>query len=234
MKKIFLVLLIIVGLNGATIEDIKNSGKIKIGIKYDTKPFGFLDNRRIKGFDIELSKLIIKGLEKRLNTKIKYYYKKVIPANREYKLIDKSIDMVIATYTITDDRKKSISFSKPYFKDHIGILYSKDFDDQKDIVGVLKGSSMINDFVNTKSFNNNDELLNALKNNEVKAIASNVSILSRLKQNNQFKIKTLPQSEEFGIGLRKDDKKFQKILNDILDELYKNGELTKLIKKWIR
>jgi len=141
MKKIVLLIsLAVFSLYGGVIDNIKQDHKIRIGIKYDTKPFGFKDGKKIKGFDLDLSKVITEKIKQKYDLpKLKRFYKKVIPANRETMLTDGKVDMVIATYTITDDRKKKISFSDPYFSDPVVIVHSgKSIDGP---VGVLKNSS---------------------------------------------------------------------------------------------
>ena len=94
-------------------EKIKARDKIIVGVKYDTKPFGFIDNnQKISGFDIDLAHLIAKYL---LNDPNKVEFVQVTPQNRILALNSGQIDMVIATMTVTEQRKQVVEFSRPYY-----------------------------------------------------------------------------------------------------------------------
>ena len=213
---------------GDTISLIKTEKKIRIGIKYDTPPFGYLENKKIRGFDFELSKLVIQKLKERLKVDdLKVFYKKVYPDNREKMLIDKRVDMVIATYSPIEKRKKSVSFSIPYFKTKIAVL-SKD----KSIphtIGVLKGSSAVEYLKNydLKLYEGYEKLFKAFENGEVKAVATDSSILDYYtkQHKNSYNLKVLDYDSFYAIGVRKGDEKFLKILNEIVEELNKKGKL---------
>jgi len=233
MKKIIIFLGIIVSIYAGTIEQIKNNKEIRIGIKYNSKPFGFKENRIIKGFDIELSKMIVNELKKELNLPtLKVFYKKVIPANRETKLINNKVDMVIATYTITDKRKKKINFSIPYFEDPV-IIISKTKKPQ--IIGVLKGSTTKNLMkklgYKIKEYLDYPRMFKDFDNNKIEAISTNKSILYQYVNQNKYHIINTDDIENYGIGMRK-DKKFTKLINNILMKLKSNGKLKALKEKW--
>ena len=233
MKKILIFLGMMVFLYAGSIEQIKNDGKIRIGIKYNSKPFGFKENRKIKGFDIDLSKIMVKELKKELNLpKLKVFYKKVIPANRESKLVNDKVDMVIATYTITDKRKKKINFSVPYFKDPV-IIIAKSKNPQ--MIGVLKGSTTQNLVeklgYKSKEYLDYPKMFKDFDSNKIEAISTNKSLLYHYVNKNKYYVINTGVVENYGIGIRK-DKKFTQLINKILMRLKSNGELKILNQKW--
>ncbi len=83
MKIFILTLLLFLTVQADTIGQIKNEHKLRIGIKYDTPPFGYLEKKRISGFDMVLSKQIIEQIRLKLSVgKLDVFYKKVYPSNR--------------------------------------------------------------------------------------------------------------------------------------------------------
>ena len=91
---------------------ILERGKIKVGINTDSKPFGFFDeNWQIQGYDADLARYIAQYILKSPNA-VEFF--PVTPANRMLKVSTGEVDMVIATVTITPQRKEVIDFSIPY------------------------------------------------------------------------------------------------------------------------
>ncbi|MDR2636047.1 MAG: transporter substrate-binding domain-containing protein, partial [Campylobacteraceae bacterium] len=109
-----------------TTQTIKDRGIIRIGVKGDTYKFGYKDPNTgiIDGFDVDVAKALAKkilGNEKKLQTVA------VTTASREPMLNNDELDYVIATFTITEERKKILNFSNPYFIDSgIGMMVKKD------------------------------------------------------------------------------------------------------------
>ena len=85
-------------------DEIIKRGVIKVGINTDTKPFGFYDkNWEIQGYDADLARNIAYYIFKNPNA-VEFY--PVTPANRMLKVSTGEVDMVIATVTITPQRKE--------------------------------------------------------------------------------------------------------------------------------
>lgn len=88
------------------------SDKFVVGIKFDQPGLGQKQpDGSYKGFDVDVAKYIAKELG---YTDDKIEYKEAISANRESFVQQGQVNAVIATYSITDDRKKKISFAGPY------------------------------------------------------------------------------------------------------------------------
>lgn len=100
-----------------TISQIKESGKIIIGVFSDKAPFGYIDkDGKYQGYDIYLAERIAKDLG------VKAEYIPLEPANRaEYAKTGKA-DIVLANFTVTKERKEQVDFALPYMKVAIGVV----------------------------------------------------------------------------------------------------------------
>jgi polar amino acid transport system substrate-binding protein len=111
----FLVLLFFLGLLSlfpfgegvaGTLGDVKARGKLIVGVKTDYPPLGFLDNKRVnKGFDIDLAKAFSKEL---FGNEEAVEFVSVTSENRIPMLTSGKIDIIIATLTITEQRKREV------------------------------------------------------------------------------------------------------------------------------
>ena len=224
--------------HAGVVDDMHKTNALKIGIKYDTKPFGFKEGKTIKGFDLDLSKLIVEKIKKKESLpELKVFYKKVYPSNREQLLIDKDVDMVIATYTINEQRRNSVGFSKPYFKSRSMIVFRGELKNEEK-VGILDGSSTetavsLAGYTAT-AYPDYKILFNDFKEGKILAIASDEAILEQCVMGDKYKHIAIGDSEEYGVGLPKDDIQFKKLIDSVLNELKRNGEYDKLYRKWFK
>lgn len=109
------------GSKARTIEEIKKSGELRIAVFGDKKPFGYVDNDgSYQGYDIELGNQLAKDLG------VKPKYVSVDAANRAEYLISNKVDITLANFTVTDERKKQVDFALPYMKVSLGVVSPKD------------------------------------------------------------------------------------------------------------
>lgn len=227
------------------IKTIKNRGYIVVGVKTDTRPFGYLENGKNVGFDIDIARYIAKDI---LHDPNKVKFVQVTPSNRLYLLNVEKVDIVIATMTITPERRSIIAFSKPYFVAGQAVLVpvgSKvktlgDLDDKN--VGVLYGSTaeknirMILPSVNVLGYKTYHDAYSALKAGRIAAITSDDTIL-RSYALTDSSVKLLPKRytrELYAIGVRKDieSRSLLKIININVSNMVNDGTLTSLKRKW--
>ncbi|HEV0778013.1 TPA: cysteine ABC transporter substrate-binding protein [Streptococcus pneumoniae] len=103
-----------------TIDEIKKSGELRIAVFGDKKPFGYVDNDgSYQGYDIELGNQLAQDL----GVKVKYI--SVDAANRAEYLISNKVDITLANFTVTDERKKQVDFALPYMKVSLGVVSPK-------------------------------------------------------------------------------------------------------------
>jgi len=88
------------------------SGKLTIGIKFDQPHLGFKDGNTYTGFDVDVATYVAGKLG---FTPDQIVWKEAVSAQRETLLQNHQVDMIFATYSITDARKEKVAFAGPYF-----------------------------------------------------------------------------------------------------------------------
>ena len=128
---------------GPDTQAIVDRGVLKVGVKNAVQGFSFQDTLtgEYKGLEDSLAEMIAEHLG------VDVEFTTVTAATRGELLDSGDIDAVLATFTITDERKKSWDFSTPYYTDHVSVLVEdssgiKELADLKDkVVGVSSGST---------------------------------------------------------------------------------------------
>ncbi len=100
-----------------TVDEIKSSGTVKIGVFSDKKPFGYVDeNGEYQGYDIYFAKRIAQDLGVELE------YVSTEPASRVEYLKTGKVDIVLANFTVTNARKEVVDYALPYMKVALGVV----------------------------------------------------------------------------------------------------------------
>jgi len=108
--------------NQSSIEEIKKRGTVKIGVFSDKPPFGFVDtNGKNQGFDVYIAKRFAKDL---LGDESKVEFVLVEAASRVEYLVSTKVDIILANFTVTDERKQKVDFANPYMKVALGAVSS--------------------------------------------------------------------------------------------------------------
>ena len=103
-----------------TLDEIKESGTIKIGVFSDKNPFGYVDSAgEVKGYDVYFGKRLAKDL---LGSEDKVEFVYVEAASRVEYLKSAKVDVILANFTVTDDRKEQVDFALPYMKVALGVV----------------------------------------------------------------------------------------------------------------
>ena len=100
-----------------TVQEIKDSGVIRIGVFTDKAPFGYIDeNGKNQGYDVYFTDRLAKDLG------VQVEYISLDPASRvEYAETGK-VDIVAANFTVTPERAEKVDFSLPYMKVSLGVV----------------------------------------------------------------------------------------------------------------
>ena len=100
-----------------TLDEIKESGEINLGVFSDKSPFGFVDeNGEYQGYDIELAKKIGEDMGLKVN------YISTEAANRVEYLETGKVDIILANFTVTDERAEKVDFASPYMNVSLGVV----------------------------------------------------------------------------------------------------------------
>ncbi|MRJ46773.1 cysteine ABC transporter substrate-binding protein [Fundicoccus ignavus] len=99
------------------LDEIKESGKVIIGVFSDKKPFGYVDeNGEYQGYDIYFGNRLAEELG------VEVEYVAVDPASRVEYLETAKVDIILANFTVTEERKEKVDFALPYMKVSLGIV----------------------------------------------------------------------------------------------------------------
>ncbi len=100
-----------------TLDEIKESGKINIGVFSDKNPFGYVDeNGEYQGYDIYFAKRLGEDLGVDVN------FVSTEAANRIEYLQTGKVDLILANFTVTDERKEEVDFALPYMNVSLGVV----------------------------------------------------------------------------------------------------------------
>jgi glutamate transport system substrate-binding protein len=221
---------------GTTMADIAEAGTIRVGTKFDQPGFG-LENLEgeVEGFDVEVAKIIAGALGIAPED---IEWVETPSAVREEVLEGDEVDMVVATYTINDERKERISFAGPYYQAGQQIMVAADNEtitgpeslaenpDSK--VCTVTGSTPsenIREYLASPDqlvlFEEYSQCADALGNGQVDAVTTdNVILLGFVSESDgEFKLVGEQFTEEpYGIGIPKGDVEFCQFILDTLTE----------------
>jgi glutamate transport system substrate-binding protein len=233
---------------GTTMAKLNDAQKITIGTKFDQPLFGLkgLDGKPT-GFDVEIGKVIAGKLGIPAD---KIQWVETPSKVREDYIQQGRVDLVVATYTINDDRKKKIDFAGPYYmagqdimvkKGDTSITGPESFRDGQKKICSVTGSTpagKIREYLKDAAsqlvlFDVYSKCADALRNGQVDAVTTdNVILLGLVDQSKDaFALVGKPFTQEpYGIGLKKGDDAFRTFVNDSLEAAAKDGAYEKAWK----
>lgn len=186
----------------ASIDQLKQNGKVRIGVFADKPPFGYVDAEgNNQGFDVYIAKRFAKDL---LGDENKAEFVLVDAASRVAYLESNKVDIIMANFTVTDERKEKVDFANPYMKLSFGIVSP----DSAPITSIdqLKGQKLIvakgttaetyftkeHPEIELLKFDQYTEIFAALKDGRGAAIANdNTELIAWAKANPGFTV-TIP------------------------------------------
>lgn len=247
MRKWFAVV-VLVGLLGASstlaqscLANAKANG-LTVGTSPDYPPFESLDkDNKIIGFDVDLINAIAAELGLKVNI-IGQSFDGLIPA-----LLTKKIDLVAAGLTITDERKKSVDFTRPYIsgpnviitrKETSGISKLEDLAGKKVAVQIGSAQEKIASGVKgaeVKSYNLYTDAALAVNTRQADALIVHRFVgRAFLKQYPDLKIVAELNQVDTGLAVRKDCGDLRQAIDAAIEKLEKNGKMDELAAKWFK
>ncbi|KQT99331.1 glutamate ABC transporter substrate-binding protein [Sanguibacter sp. Leaf3] len=222
---------------GSTMARLAEAGTMTVGTKFDQPLFGLVgpDGTPV-GFDVEIAKIIAGELGIAPD---KIEWTETVSANRETFIEEDRVDIVVATYTINDDRKQVIDFAGPYYLAGQSLMVRADDDSIKSeadlsgkIVCSAEGSTPAKNIeenfpdAELRTFSQYTDCLDPLRNGQVDVLTTDNVILAGYvaESPDDFKLAGEQFTEEpYGIGLKKDDTDFRNFINDTLEAAYEDG-----------
>jgi glutamate transport system substrate-binding protein len=225
---------------GSIMAELAEAGAIRIGTKFDQPGLGNinLETDEPEGFDVEIGKIVAGklGIEP---DQIEWI--ETVSANRESFIVNDRVDLVIATYTINDERKEQVDFAGPYYVAGQDLLVREDdnsINGPDDLSGkrvcAASGSTPIENIrtnypdAEPVEFDTYTECVDQLEAGQIDAVSTDDIILAGYaadpKYEGLFRVVGETFSEEpYGIGHKKGEDDWRDFLNDTLEESYEDG-----------
>ncbi|MFJ7747831.1 transporter substrate-binding domain-containing protein [Peribacillus sp. NPDC097295] len=229
------------------LTQIKENDKIVFGVKNDTRLFGLKNpnTKEVEGFDIDIAKALAGEI---LGDEEKVEFKEVTSKTRMPLLNNGDIDAIVATMTITEERKKEVDFTDVYFDAGQSLLVKKGSDIKgidslkgKKVLAVKGSTSAIN--IREKApeaevleFENYSEAFAALKSGQGDTLTTDDSILYGMvdEDPNYELVGGTFTDEPYGIAVKKGNEKFVDELNKALKAIKDSGKYDEIHDKWIK
>lgn len=222
---------------GSRMAELAEAGEITVGVRYDQPGLGFKDPAEDipEGFDVEIAKLLVAdlGIDPESDA---VTWEETISDNREPYLIEGRVDLVLASYSITDERRQSVGQTGPYFLTGQQVLVPADSDVTgiEDLVGVevcsVTGSTSLKNVeaagaipVPAETYS---QCAEDVLNGTVPAMSTDGSILLGLAARNPEELKVVGEEfseERIGVGYSLDHPEMCEWINGVLTEAFDDG-----------
>lgn len=223
--------------------DPGTGGKVIIGIKFDQPGLGLKDGDNYVGFDAEVARYVAKDLG---YTSVEF--KESPSAQRETLLASDQVKMIFATYSITDDRKKKVSFAGPYFiagQDLLVATANTDITGPESlngkklcsVVGSTSAKKIKDQFANQvqlQEYDTYSKCVEALVSGSIDAVTTDNVILAGFAAQSQYagKLKVVGKTfstERYGVGTKLGDTKLCTAVNTALAKMVSDGSWQKAL-----
>jgi polar amino acid transport system substrate-binding protein len=206
------------------------------------KPFNFKENGKLEGFDVEIGKALAMKMGM-----------KAVPVTNPWETLiqglkAKKYDAILASMTVTDERRKSVNFTNTYYRSGAQIFVAESNQDVKSVadlkgkkIGVVKASTYKDlalqntDKDNVVEYDSDITALMDLPTGRLDAVITDQMVGLPIIKEGAIKIKDVGETlshDDQAIAVRKEDKVLLDKLNKALDEIIKDGTYEKISNKW--
>ena len=233
--------------SSADLSALRNAGVLKVGVKADVPKFGFMDKKtnQYEGMEIELAKLIAKDI---LGDESKIVLIPVTAKIRGPLLDTGEVDLIIATFSITEERKFIYNFSTGYYTDFVGMMVKKASnitglkDCDSKIIGVAQSATSrkaireaadklgIN--IAFMEFATYPEIKAALDSGRIDVFSVDKTILKGYIGIDDIILPDAFSPQVYGVASKLSNKALAKHVDNLIQEWLKDGTLETLVKKF--
>ncbi|MEK4229048.1 amino acid ABC transporter substrate-binding protein [Solibacillus sp. FSL H8-0538] len=226
-------------------DDVAEKDTIIIGIDDKFAPLGFRDEKNeIVGFDIDYARAAAEHMG------VEVTFQPIDWKTKETELSSGRIDLIWNGYTITDERKEKVLFTKPYLENSQVVMTLKDstLTSLSDLAGTEIGVQALSSAVDALNanpihsevkkvieFSDNVLALTDLKTGRVQAVIIDEVVGEYYMTQEQDTFKILDESlapEQYGIGVKKGNEALLEKLQAALDKMNEDGTAAEISKKW--
>ena len=224
--------------SGTKMAELSEAGEITVGVKYDQPGMGFKDAASDipTGLDVEIAKLLVADLCIDPEDTDAVTWEETISDNREPYLEEGRVDLVLATYSITDERRQIVGQTGPYLITGQQILVPEDSDveSKDDLQGEevcsAEGSTSIENVeaegMVPVSAPDYSQCVEDVLNGTVPAMSTDGAILLGYAAQNEGELKVVGEEfseERIGVGYSLDTPEMCEWINGVLQEAYDDG-----------
>lgn len=221
--------------DGTRMKELADAGSVTIGVKFDQPGIGFKGaaDDEPEGFDPEMGKILAASLG---IDDDKITWTETISDNREPFLQSGEVDLVIASYSITDERRQVVGQAGPYYVTGQQLLVGSDSDIEsvddvkgQEVCSVTGSTSLDNikaEGAKPRGFDTYSECVDQVLDGTVDAMTTDGAILLGYAAQHPDELKVVgdPFSEErYGIGYSKDHPEMCQWINDTLTASFEDG-----------
>jgi glutamate transport system substrate-binding protein len=229
---------------GTTMAEIQDRGEVVIGVKFDVPPFGFKNPQTgdVEGFDVDLGQAIADELG------VDARFIEAITDNRIPFLQDGTVDLILSTMTITEERDLEIDFSEPYFiaRGRVLVPGESDIGGIEDLGGgervcTALGSTYAETLkeeapeAELRLVDDYSSCLELVQTEAVDAVSTDDVILTgMIIQDDTLKIVGEPFTiEPYGIGIPEGDRELKAFVDEVLAAYKRDGRWDAAYEKWV-
>jgi glutamate transport system substrate-binding protein len=239
----------------SVVDKVKGAKTIVVGTKWDQPGLGLKKGAEPEGFDADVAKYLVKQLGGGEDVKIEW--KESASSNREPFLANGTVDLIVASYSITDERKTKVTFGGPYIVAHQDTMVRADdtaITKATDLAGKricqAAGSNSYKRITDPPPDGkldldaqlvgaaNYSECVAKLSGSNLDAVTTDDLILAGFAtqaaaSGGKFKVLGDPFTDEkYGVGLKKGDTKTCEAVNAAITKMYQDGTAKQLLDKW--
>lgn len=239
---IFLVLITAAcgGNKDGTLETIKSKGVIQIAMEGAYPPYNYInESNQLEGFDVDIAQEIAKRLDVEAEL-LPIPWDSMIPA-----LTGKKFDIIVSDMAITEERKKKVDFSNPYFTTGNQLFVPQDSaikvpEDMKGKkIGVTistTAAEMVTQLeADVKLYKNDFLAFEDLINGRLDGVSTDQGVGAKIILERNYSLLAvdgLLNTEEAGITIRKEDTDLKEEINKIIAEMQNDGTYEEISNKW--
>jgi glutamate transport system substrate-binding protein len=222
--------------DGTRMKELADSGTVKIGVKYDQPGLGFKDAASDipTGFDVEMAKVLAADLG---IAEDEVEWIETISDNREPFLEDGTVDLVLASYSITDERRQVVGQAGPYLVTGQQLLVPEDSDVEstddlagQEVCSVTGSTSLENvkaEGMKPVGFDTYSECVEKVLDGTVQAMSTDGTILAGYAAQNEGELKVVGEEfseENIGVGYSQDYPEMCQWIVDTITQAYDDGD----------
>jgi glutamate transport system substrate-binding protein len=226
-----------------TLGEIQRRGEITIGVKYDVPPFGFRNPQsgEVEGFDVDVGREIATELG------VEPKFVEAISDNRIPFLERGTVDLILSTMTINQERDMEIDFSEPYYIARGRILVPGDSDIRglEDLAGNSVCTALGSTYEETiredapdadlQLVDTYSECLERLQNGSIDAISTDDVILTgMIIQDDTLQMVGDPLTvEPYGVGIKQGETQLKRVVDRVLRDMEQDGRWEEIYQEWV-